>query len=71
MIGKDKRGQVLAFVITCLITMISAFLIYVGQPVLGSLFGGATLVALVSLFLGGKQRQNKKSSSKNDEDENE
>lgn len=71
MIGKDKRGQVLAFLITCLITMISAFLIYAGHPILGSLFGGATLVALVSLFLGGKQRQNKQSSSKNGEDENE
>lgn len=59
-IKKDTRAQIIAFLITCLITMTSALLIYTGHPVLGSLFGGATLVALVSLFLGNKQRETKK-----------
>lgn len=68
LISKDARGQKFAFAITCLITTISAFLIVTGHPVLGSLFGGATVIALASLFLGAKQREGSNESSEKADD---
>lgn len=71
LISKDARGQKFAFAITCLITTISAFLIFAGSPVLGSLFGGATVIALASLFLDAKQKNSKKSQSSDSVDDEE
>lgn len=56
-ISKDKRGQRYALLVTCLVTAIGGSLIYMGHPVWGSIYGGATLVALVGLFLGHKNKR--------------
>lgn len=49
----NSRGQILAFIIALLGMGIGAWLIYLGNTITGSVFSGATLITLVSLFIKG------------------
>lgn len=58
-----KRGQLLAFIIAVLVMGSSVALALLGHEVIAGIFGGGTLVSLVTVFITGKR-----STGKEDED---
>ena len=62
---QSKRGQIFGFII-CLVGLgISAWAIGTGHELGGSILGGGGLLGLVSVFIYGKQRQEKSIEQKN------
>ena len=50
--GLRTRGQWLAFAALLAILVVVAFTFWLGQPIAAGLLGGATIVAIVGMFLG-------------------
>lgn len=67
-IASETRGQYLAVVICVLLIGATIALVLLGQPKVALLFGGVTLVALVTAFLRGRDKS-KKSRSHDEEDD--
>jgi uncharacterized membrane protein len=54
----QTRGQRLAITALVAMLLLIGFTFYLGQPIAGSLLGGATIVAVVSMFLSGRGASN-------------
>jgi uncharacterized membrane protein len=55
----QQRGQLIAFVTVLLFFILSFLLIWTGSPVLGASIMGASLVAIVTIFITGKAIKSK------------
>lgn len=62
----NSRGQILAFIIAIGYGNWSMVIIYLGNTITGSVFSGATLITLVSLFIKGSNLINAEQMQKQD-----
>jgi uncharacterized membrane protein len=62
---QSKNGQIFGFIIALTLIGVSTLLGFYGQPVLGGILGGTTLVSLVTVFVIGKVTQKKELKSRN------
>lgn len=58
--NQSKQGQRYAFIIAMAFLLISGFLIWSGSEVAGTILGTIDLIGLVSVFIIGKRRMNRK-----------
>ncbi len=55
-VGQAKRGQLMAFILALAFLLVSAFLIYTGHELSGTIMGSLDIVALVAIFITGTRQ---------------
>ena len=68
-IQSNQRGQRMGFSIAVIMILMTGALIWAGHTVASTIFGGFTILGLVSLFMTGRMWPFKSKSDENDDDE--